>query len=72
MAVFKNPYLTVRELIEKLESVDPHRHLMVSDGYDSIFYKLLKDKVAVGEFTDDAGKVWVDIGIGGCRIEDEE
>jgi hypothetical protein len=71
MAFVKNPYLTVGELIAKLKEVDSSLPVYVSDEYDSLFYTLLKDKVAVGHYTDPNGRVWADIGIGGCRMEIE-
>jgi len=55
--------MTVEELIEKLSEFPKEREVTISDGHDFIFYQT--DGIAIIDF-----EGTVDIGIGGCRIQE--
>ena len=55
--------MTVSELIGQLEKFDPELEVLVTDGYNFMFYK---GEYTITEFNDN-GTTYVDIGIGGCQ-----
>ena len=59
--------MTVSELIGQLEKFDPELEVLVTDGYNCMFYK---GEYAITEFSDN-GTTYVDIGIGGCQEGDD-
>lgn len=59
--------MTVSELIGQLEKFDPEREVLITDGYNCMFYK---GEYSITEFNDN-GNNYVDIGIGGCQEGDD-
>lgn len=55
--------MTVGELVDQLNKFDPELEVLVTDGYNCMFYK---GEYAITEFNDN-GNNYVDIGIGGCQ-----
>lgn len=59
--------MTVGELIGQLKKFDPELEVLVTDGYNCMFYK---GEYSITEFNDN-GTIYVDIGIGGCQEGDD-
>jgi hypothetical protein len=57
--------MTVKELIERLSAFPKDMEVTISDGYKVAFYQT--DGISIKEF-----EGMVDIGIGGCVIEDDK
>ena len=55
--------MTVSELIDKLKKFSLEREVLITDGYNCMFYK---GDYSITEFNDN-GNNYVDIGIGGCQ-----
>lgn len=56
--------MKVKELIERLSEFDPNMEVVISDGYDAIFY--------AGEFVIEEFEGDLDIGVGGLRVEGDQ
>lgn len=59
--------MTVSELIGQLEKFDHKLEVLITDGYNCMFYK---GEYTITEFNDN-GTTYVDIGIGGCQEGDD-
>lgn len=58
--------MSVSELIAKLSTFQPDAEVLITDGFKCLCYRGDYD---VEAWMDDAGKVCVDIGLGGCEEE---
>lgn len=61
--------MKIKELIEKLKQFDPELEVVITDGYECRVYHTKKIEIQVFEFN---GKRDLDIGIGGCQMNDCE
>ena len=61
--------MKVKNLIEKLEKMNPELEVFISDGYEYIFYHT--NDITIQEFDDLKDGLVCDIGIGGNRINED-
>ena len=59
--------MKVGQLISKLKEFDPDMEVLITDGYNCMFYR---GNYVLTKFEDN-GEAYVDIGIGGCMEESE-
>jgi hypothetical protein len=60
--------MIVKELIEKLQKYNENMEVTITDGFNYKFYHT--NKLLITEFYDSQDIKYLDIGIGGCEIEE--